>query len=243
MRLDPARGTRREGAGGGRAPRSPPRSDTVRPVGGLLGAVAFRVPPNRTVAWSLANSIQKASDDAATVIASMPRHGSRCDAASYNRRSVEASHFDERSFFSAVHTSGVRALLIGRRALVLLGLPLLTADYDYWIAIDDIERFNALAAAFQQHPTRTAADARRHGRYVLENDEHIDVLVARSVPTLHGLPVDFEGLWTRRQTIDVGTVPVCIPSLDDLILTKQIASRPKDLEDVRLLRILKESPR
>jgi hypothetical protein len=163
--------------------------------------------------------------------------------ASYNRRTVEASHFDERSFFSAVHASGVRALLIGRRALVLLGLPLLTADYDYWIAFDDIERFNALAAAFQLRPTRTAADARRHGRYVLENDEHVDVLVARSVPTLHGLPVDFEGLWTRRQTIDVGTVPVCIPSLDDLILTKQIASRPKDLEDVRLLRILKESPR
>ena len=156
---------------------------------------------------------------------------------------MEASHFDERSFFSAVHASGVRALLIGRRALVLLGLPLLTADYDYWIAIDDIERFNALAAAFQLHPTRTAADARRHGRYVLENDEHVDVLVARSVPTLHGLPVDFEGLWTHRQTIDVGTVPVCIPSLDDLILTKQIASRPKDLEDVRLLRILKESAR
>lgn len=156
---------------------------------------------------------------------------------------MEASHFDERSFFSAVHASGVRALLIGRRALVLLGLPLLTADYDYWIAIDDIERFNALAAAFQLHPTRTAADARRHGRYVLENDEHVDVLVARSLPTLHGSPVDFEGLWTRRQTIDVGTVPVSIPSLDDLILTKQIASRPKDLEDVRLLRILKESPR
>jgi hypothetical protein len=120
---------------------------------------------------------------------------------------------------------------------------LLTADYDYWIAIDDIERFNALAAAFHLHPTRTAADARRHGRYVLENDEHVDVLVARSVPTLHGLPVDFEGLWTRRQTVDVGMVPVCIPSLDDLILTKQIASRPKDLEDVRLLRILKESRR
>jgi hypothetical protein len=100
------------------------------------------------------------------------------DAASDNRRTAEASHFDERSFFSAVHASGVRALLIGRRALVLLGLPLLTADYDYWIAIDDIERFNALAATFQLHPTRTAADARRHGRYVLENDEHVDVLVA-----------------------------------------------------------------
>jgi hypothetical protein len=50
----------------------------------------------------------------------MARHGSRRNAASYNRRTVEASHFDERSFFSTVHGSGVRALLIGHRALVLL---------------------------------------------------------------------------------------------------------------------------
>jgi len=53
-----------------------------------------------------------------------------------------------------------------------------------------------MAAAFQLHPTRTAADARRYDCYVLENDEHDDVPVARSVPTLHGLPVDFEGLST-----------------------------------------------
>ena len=30
-------------------------------------------------------------------------------------------------------------MLIGRRALVLLGLPVLTADYDFWIAIEDRE--------------------------------------------------------------------------------------------------------
>jgi hypothetical protein len=56
----------------------------------------------------------------------------------------------------------------------------LTADYDYWIAIDAIERFNSLAAAFQLHPTGTAADARHHGRYALNNGEHVDVLVARA---------------------------------------------------------------
>ena len=35
-------------------------------------------------------------------------------------------------------------------------------------------------------------------------------------------------------------VEVYLPSLDHLILTKHIAARPKDLEDIRLLRILKE---
>jgi hypothetical protein len=46
--------------------------------------------------------------------------------AAYNR-GVDPSTFDEAAFFRAVHDSHVRALLIGRRALVVLGLPLLTA--------------------------------------------------------------------------------------------------------------------
>jgi hypothetical protein len=153
---------------------------------------------------------------------------------------VEPSAFDEIQFFRAVARSGVRALLIGRRALVFLGLPVLTADYDFWIGIDDIEAFNAAAAAFDLRPSRAADEARRRGRYVLENDEHIDVLVARSVTTVDGHVVEFDALWTRRQIIALDDVSVYVPSLDDLILTKQVAARTKDLEDIRLLRILKE---
>lgn len=77
------------------------------------------------------------------------------------------------------------------------------------------------------------------GRYVLENDEHIDVLIARAVPTIEGRTVEFEDLWTRRRAVRLADVNVWIPSLDDLILSKQFGARPKDLEDIRLLRILK----
>jgi hypothetical protein len=153
---------------------------------------------------------------------------------------VIGGDFDEVAFFAAVRDSGARALLIGRRALVLLGLPVLTADYDFWLAIDDIAAFNDAASRFDLHPSRTPEEARRHGRYVLENDEHVDVLVARSLPTATGATIHFVGLWTRRRTVRVADVDVTIPSLDDLVLTKQIASRPKDLEDIRLLRILQE---
>ena len=41
---------------------------------------------------------------------------------------MRGAEFDELAFFRAIHESGVRALLIGRRALVLLGLPVLTAE-------------------------------------------------------------------------------------------------------------------
>ena len=152
---------------------------------------------------------------------------------------MEASTFDELAFFRSVADSGARALLIGRRALVLLGLPVLTADYDFWMAIDDIAAFNAACAPFGLTPTRTPEAARQSGRYVLENDEHIDVLVARSVTTVDGARVEFDALWDRRTSLDLGHgVRVSVPSISDLILTKQVASRPKDVEVIRLLRVL-----
>lgn len=155
---------------------------------------------------------------------------------------MQPSRFDEVSFFRELHRSGARALLIGRRALVLLGLPVLTADYDFWLAIDDIAAFNTVGERFDLRPTRTPDEARQRGRYVLENDEHMDVLVARAMSTIDGQVLQFDALWARRHVVAIGDVDVSLPSLDDLILTKQVASRPKDLEDIRLLRILKDEP-
>lgn len=153
---------------------------------------------------------------------------------------MRGAEFDELTFFQAIHGSGVRALLIGRRALVLLGLPVLTADYDFWIAIDQIAVFNAAAAQCDLQPTLDPETARRRGRYVVENDEHVDVLVARSVTTVDGVQVAFEDVWLHRQTVTLAPgIEVQLPGVDDLILTKRFADRPKDLEDIRLLRMLK----
>ncbi|HEY3159431.1 MAG TPA: hypothetical protein VGJ78_10760 [Vicinamibacterales bacterium] len=153
---------------------------------------------------------------------------------------MQPSRFDELAFFRELYRSRTRALLIGRRALVLLGLPVLTADYDFWIAADDIPVFNEVAAHFDLHPSKTLDEARSTGRYVLENDEHIDVLVARALSTIDGRLVEFETVWAQRESVALQDVSVAMPSIDNLILTKQVSTRPKDLEDIRLLRILKE---
>ena len=153
---------------------------------------------------------------------------------------MQGSEFDETEFFRAIQKSGARALLIGRRALVALGIPVLTADYDFWIHIDDIGRFNEAVEPSELLPTRTPDEARARGRYVLENDERVDVLVARSVPTTDGVRVAFDELWERRRILALtGDVEVTVPSLDDLILTKRLGGRPKDLEDIRLLEALR----
>lgn len=153
---------------------------------------------------------------------------------------MEGSRFDETSFFEALASRSLRAVLIGRRALVALGLPVLTHDYDFWIHGDDIGAFNEAVAPFDLFPNRPPEEARGVGRYVLENDEKVDVLVARSVSTTDGIQVRFDEVWERRQRIELSAgVVVAIPSLDDLILTKRFGSRPKDAEDIRLLEALR----
>ena len=80
------------------------------------------------------------------------------------------------------------------------------------------------------------------GRYVLENDERVDVLVSRQQTTVDGQKLDFTGVHGRRAEIPLAEdVTVSLPSLDDLIATKRFASRPKDAEDVRALEALKRS--
>ena len=153
---------------------------------------------------------------------------------------MQGSEFDESALFRAIAASGARALLIGRRALIALGLPLMTRDYDFWLHADDAARFNAAAAPFDLFPNRSPEAARSFGRYVLENDEKVDVLVARAVSTTDGVPVLFAEVWERRQTLEIAAgVRVAIPSIDDLILTKRFGGRPKDAEDIRMLEALR----
>ena len=154
---------------------------------------------------------------------------------------MQGSDFDEAVFFRSIAGSAARALLIGRRALVALGIPVLTADYDFWLHIEDIAAFNAAIEPQGLLPSRTPDEARGRGRYVLENDERVDVLVARSVPTVDGVRVAFDDVWARRRGLEVAPgVILAVPALDDLILTKRFGGRPKDLEDIRLLEALRK---
>lgn len=155
---------------------------------------------------------------------------------------VKATEFDEGGFFAAIAASGCRALLIGRRALIALGLPVVTSDYDFWIHIDDAARLNVAVADFGLVPTRSPEEARSQGRYALENDEHVDVLVARGVGTIDGQLVAFEDVWARRVALEVAPGVTCaVPSLDDLILTKRFGARPRDADDIRMLESLRRS--
>jgi hypothetical protein len=153
---------------------------------------------------------------------------------------MEAHPLEERDFFAAIARSGARVLLIGRRAMIALGIPVVTGGYDLWAHIDDSATLNAAVAELGLVPNRSPDEARSFGRYVLENSERVDVLVARAVGTLDGKRVAFEDLWARRQTVEVAPgLEIAVPQIDDLIDTKKFAARARDVEDIRLLELLK----
>ena len=155
---------------------------------------------------------------------------------------MHASAFNEVEFFRAVAGSGARALLIGRRALIALGLPVMTSDYDYWIGSDDATVLNAALRPLGMLPTATPDEAKQRGRYVIEGDEHVDVLVARGVSTVDGTMVWFDDVWTRRIHLAITVdVSIAIPSIEDLILTKKFGARPRDADDIRWLEVLRGS--
>jgi len=152
---------------------------------------------------------------------------------------VKGPEHDDEDILRAIATSGARVLLIGRRALILLGLPVQTNDYDLWIHIDDIDKLNAAFALLDQIPNKTPEMARQTGRYVLENGERIDVLVARSASTKDGIRLDFDSAWQRRQVVEAAGIAVALPSIADLITTKKWSARAKDIGDIQLLETLR----
>lgn len=116
----------------------------------------------------------------------------------------------------------------------------MTSDYDYWIGADDAAALNAALQPLALFPTASPDEARQRGRYVIEGEEHVDVLVARGVSTVDGTMVWFDDVWARRVQLAItNDVSIEIPSLEDLILTKKFGARPRDADDIRWLEVLR----
>ncbi len=122
--------------------------------------------------------------------------------------------------------------VFGAQAVVSYGPPRMTGDVDITIKVDrakipallrDLEsvRFKVAVPGFEMH-----------------------VLETRVLPLVHeptGMPLDlvFAGpgiedeFFARKRSVDVGGVRVPMIGVEDLIVTKILASRSKDLDDVR----------
>jgi hypothetical protein len=144
-----------------------------------------------------------------------------------------ASDFERpiKALAEATRQSGVEFMLVGGQAVLLHGVPRLTQHIDLTLSLtpDEVGRVLDLCVAVGLDPL--PADPRRFAR---------EPFVLPAVDGTTGVRVDFilstipyerEAL---RRSVGVRLAEVDVPfaAVEDLILSKLLAGRPRDIEDV-----------
>lgn len=146
-------------------------------------------------------------------------------------------------FIDKIHKTGVKYLLIGRRAVIAYGGPVQTMDYDIYIDSGDenLSLLLRIAEEFELCPSIPKKQIMKHFKFRLENDFAIDVFRAKYFSSGKGKKLSFEELYSRKEIARGETgLEINLPAIDDLIALKELRSSPKDLEDIKYLETIKK---
>jgi hypothetical protein len=143
---------------------------------------------------------------------------------------------DIEGLLRSLNAHSVDYVLIGATAFPVHGYARATLDVDVFIrpTPENAQRARQALAAFG-YDLESVTDEDLLTRkllirqYLVETDIH---------PFVKG--VSFDEVWARRVEDRSGETPAFFASLDDLIRMKEAAGRPKDLEDLRVLRRLRD---
>jgi len=157
--------------------------------------------------------------------------------------------FDPLHALRVLRKHRVRFILIGGFAGRLRGSPTVTNDLDLCYARDG-ENLERLAAALQDLKARLRG-VPEHVRFLLDartlkSGDHFTFVTSAGNLDCLGFPAGsggYEGLVDRAEEMDLGGIRTSVVSLDDLILIKRAAARPKDLIEVEVLKALREETR
>ena len=152
---------------------------------------------------------------------------------------LELAFFDIIKDFNRLR---IRYLIIGRRAVVLYGAPVLTADYDFWI--DSADKTRVLSYFSKKDCTLSEpADSLKPIVQVYAGLRKIDLFFHRKIKNVEGDLIEFDACYqnaTIKKDPEQG-IFFRIPSIDDLIKTKKIRKENvKDLQDIEYLLKAKE---
>jgi hypothetical protein len=149
--------------------------------------------------------------------------------------------------FHALEASGTRYVVVGGMALVLHGLPKITADLDVVIDLEPAAARAALGALHKlglepRVPVTIEQFLDRDTRLALVRERGMLVYSwwAPKVPLCEvdvfaEHPLDFDVLWQRAVIIQLRTVNVRVGCLEDLLTLKHLSSRGDDDADIRAL--------
>lgn len=151
----------------------------------------------------------------------------------------------------AFNRGKVAYVVVGGLAVVLHGHTRLTVDIDLVIGLDEANASKAVDIVSKlgykpRVPVNPKAFADSKQRALWIKDKGLTVFsFYKSDNPLIGIdffvdyPMDFNGLLSRSIIKHLGKIPIRICSIDDLIEMKRKAGRPKDLEDARILEMIK----
>ncbi len=142
---------------------------------------------------------------------------------------------DIESLLRSLNAHSVRYVVIGAAAFPVHGYARATLDVDIFIDAGEENARRTWQALhdFGYDVTDLSVEALRTKKilirqYLMETDVH---------PFVAG--VTFEEVWAHRVEGQIGETCAWFASLDDLIRMKKAAGRPKDREDLRVLRKLR----
>jgi len=143
---------------------------------------------------------------------------------------------DIEELLKSLNAHNVEFVIIGATAFPIHGYARATLDVDIFIrpepknagrTLDALRDFGYDTAVITVEDLLTRKVLIR--QYLVETDIH---------PFVTG--ITFDHAWKNRIPGTFGEEKVYYASLDDLIVMKESAGRPKDLEDLKVLKILKE---
>jgi len=132
----------------------------------------------------------------------------------------------------------IRYLIIGRRAVVLYGGPVLTGDYDLWIHPEDKRKTLSLLLDELDFELSHAPDTKSPIVTGFSGMKKYDLFFQKSIKNFESERIEFEECYKDSvfKEDPVEKVRFQIPSIDDLIRLKKIR-RPnvKDEQDIEYL--------
>jgi hypothetical protein len=157
----------------------------------------------------------------------------------------------EVSFFKLIRVLNqwkIRYLIIGRRAVILYGGPVLTADTDLWIYPEDKKRVLSLLLDKLGLEISHSPNTKKPIVSGFSGLKKFDFFFRKSIRNIEGETIEFEDCYQNSiaKKDPTENVSFRIPSIDDLIRLKKVRKpNVKDEQDIEYLlkakRLLKKS--
>ncbi len=154
--------------------------------------------------------------------------------------------------FKALFEEEVKYLIVGGMAVNLYGYTRMTVDLDIMVDLKE-ENLKKLIKAMEKINCKPKVPVKpidftlseKREEWAKEKGTVVFTFIDLSDPIKHvdiflKNPIDFDKSYQSRTTIYIKSVPIYLISIDDLIELKKLSGRPRDLEDIHHLTLIKE---